>query len=700
MLTRQIQESIRSSYRNLQEQMDNFVPRRGQNYLIAEIAKTLCGNYHEKNRILVAEAGTGIGKSLSYLMGAVPVAVLNNKSLIISTATVALQEQLVNKDLPLYRRLSNLDFQFRIAKGRQRYCCLEKLAAVCSQDASQPSLFKDIQADPNTDLFQQMHDKLLKGQWDGDIDSWETPVDAKQWQLIVSDRQSCNVAFSAHRKCPFHKARAELSSADIIIANHSLVMADADLGGGIILPEPEQSIYIFDEAHHLYQVAREHASASASLKGAVGWLEKLNQSLARWMHLTDEKRAFRFKDEISKNIQILIPALNQISKQIIPEQFDEGNMRFEHGELPEWLSSEASHMKKAASQTCQATAKIADLIGERIKEGELSSRQSAPILAELGYFLQRLENLTRVWTMMAEPTRENGAPLARWLSLSEDYPGDYIVNVSPIEIGWKLEQQLWSRCVGTIAVSATLRALNSFSFFCHQSGMTCHDKDGIQFLALSSPFDFQKNGQLCIPHFPVAPQSPEFTQELIKHIPHYIAEKKANLILFSSYWQMNQVADKLKILFRKKGWLCQVQGEKPRSKILHKHSQTVAQQKTAILFGTNSFSEGLDLPGKLLENVIITKIPFSVPTSPVEQAHAEYIESRGGNPFMQITVPEASRKLIQSVGRLLRNENDSGRVVIFDRRIITKRYGKALLDALPPFQRIIDTNVQIKTNKG
>ncbi|CAM3560377.1 putative ATP-dependent helicase DinG [Vibrio aerogenes CECT 7868] len=692
MLTRQIQESIRKSYQNLQIQMDKFIPRRGQNYLIAEIAKTLCGSYHEKNRMLVAEAGTGIGKSLSYLMGAVPVAILNNKSLIISTATVALQEQLVNKDLPLYRRLSDLEFQFRIAKGRQRYCCLEKLASVCSQDSSQASLFIGTQSDSNMDLFQHMYDKLSAGKWDGDIDNWEKPVDTKQWQLIVSDKQSCNAAFSAHRKCPFHQARAELSSADIIIANHSLVMADADLGGGVILPEPEQSIYVFDEAHHLYHVAREHAAASASLKGAAGWLETLNQSAGKWIQLTDEQRAFRFKDEISKNIQVLIPSLNQISQQIIPEQFEDGSIRFEHGELPAWLADEAVHLKKAANQTYQATGKIADLISERIKEGELSSHQSAPVLAELSFFLQRLDNLARVWTMMAEPDRENGAPLARWLSINEEHPGDYVVNVSPIEIGWKLDQQLWSRCSGAIAVSATLRALNSFSFFCHQSGISLNDKEGTRFLALSSPFDFAKKGQLFIPHFPAEPQSPEYTQELIKHLPQYIEERKANLILFSSYWQMNQVAEKLQILFKKNGWLCQVQGEKPRTKILQMHSQAISKQKTSILFGTNSFSEGLDLPGNLLKNVVITKIPFSVPTSPVEQAHAEYIESRGGNPFMQITVPEASRKLIQAVGRLLRNENDSGRVVILDRRIITKWYGKALLDALPPFQRIIGTN--------
>ncbi len=162
------------------------------------------------------------------------------------------------------------------------------------------------------------------------------------------------------------------------------------------------------------------------------------------------------------------------------------------------------------------------------------------------------------------------------------------------------------------------------------------------------------------------------------------------MVLFSSYWQMNQVAEGLATELVKRGWALQKQGETSRTEILKKHKELVGKGETSILFGTGSFSEGLDLPGELLENLVITKIPFAVPTSPVEQAHSEYIESRGGNPFMQITVPEASKKMIQSVGRLLRKERDSGTVTILDKRLISKRYGKAILDSLPPFKRIIE----------
>ena len=690
MLTTKIQQSIRTSYQNLQFQLENFIPRRGQNFLVAEITKTLCGSYHKSNRILVAEAGTGIGKSLSYLMAAIPVAVLNNRKVVISTATVALQEQLVSKDLPLFRRITDREFSFILAKGRQRYCCAEKLAAACGENESQIALFETKPQKKDIDLLATMYDRLTKGKWDGDRDSWPKAIKDELWRLIVSDKHSCNGSFPGHRDCPFQKARSELDKADVIIANHSLVMADADLGGGVILPEPENTIYIFDEAHHLPHVARDHASASASLKGAASWLEKLNQSVTKFANLAEERRVARFRNELQESIQQLIPSLNQLAKQFVPEQFVEKRYRFEHGELPQWLETESKDLKKLSQKANQSLAKIADLIGERVKEGELAARIAEPALTELGFYSQRLDNLAQVWALMAEPQREKGAPLARWLELPPDRAGDFVVSVSPLEIGWQLDKQIWSRCIGAILVSATMRALNSFSYFCIQAGISEKAEDGTRFLALASPFDYQGQAELLIPTMRIEPQAKEFTDYLVERLPEFITDGKANLVLFASYWQMREVAEKLAADFVKKGWALQIQGDSSRSEILNKHKMLVQCAKTSVLFGTSSFSEGLDLPGELLENLVITKIPFAVPTSPVEQAHAEYIEKRGGNSFMQITVPEASKKLIQAVGRLLRKERDSGRVVILDRRIVSKRYGKSLLDSLPPFKRNIE----------
>ncbi len=690
MTASKIQNAVRTSYQNLQSQLDNFVPRRAQNYLVAEIVKTLCGEYHKSTRMIVAEAGTGIGKSLSYLMAAIPVALFSNRKVVISTATVALQEQLVNKDLPLYRRITDREFSFILAKGRQRYCCAEKLASASGVDGGQLAMFEQKPKKKDIEQLELMYKKLAQNKWDGDRDSWPKPIKDEIWQLIVSDKHNCNSSMPAHRDCPFQKARSELDKADVVIANHSLVMADADLGGGVILPEPENTIYVFDEAHHLPHVARDHSSAAASLKGAASWLERLNQSVTKFAGMADEKRVSRFRNELQDSVQQLIPSLSQLATRFDPAHFEENIYRFENGELPSWLEEEAKELKKLSQKGAQAVAKIADLISERVKDGELSNRLAEPALAELGFYIQRMDNLAQVWHLMAEPTREKGAPLARWLEVSKEREGDFVVNVSPLEVGWQLDQQLWSRCVGAVLASATMRALNSFSFFCRQAGISEKAEDGVRYLALASPFDYQNQAELFVPKMKYEPQAPQYSDYLIDILPNLIEENKANLVLFSSYWQMNQVSEALSTHFVKRGWALQVQGQESRSEILKKHKALVQCQKTSVLFGTGSFSEGLDLPGELLENLIITKIPFAVPTSPVEQAHAEYIENRGGNPFMQITVPEASKKMIQSVGRLLRKERDSGRVVILDRRIVTKRYGKALLDSLPPFKRVIE----------
>jgi len=542
----------------------------------------------------------------------------------------------------------------------------------------------------DVELFTTMYEKLAQGKWNGDRDSWPKAIKDELWQLIVSDKHSCNGSFAGHRDCPFQKARSELDKADVIIANHSLVMADADLGGGVILPEPENTIYIFDEAHHLPHVARDHASASASLKGAASWLEKLNQSVTKFSSLAEEKRVARFRNELQETLQQLIPSLSQLTKQFVPEQFEEKRYRFEHGELPQWLEEESKTLKRLSQKANQSVAKIADLIAERVKEGELAARLAEPALTELGFYIQRLENLAQVWLLMAEPKREKGAPLARWLEIHPEREGDFIVNVSPLEIGWQLDQQIWSRCIGAILVSATMRALNSFSYFCSQAGISEKAEDGTRFLALASPFDYQNQAELLIPAMRFEPQAKEYTDYLVERLAEFIQPNKANLVLFASYWQMREVAEKISTDFVKRGWALQVQGEISRTEILNKHKMLVQCGKTSVMFGTSSFSEGLDLPGELLENLVITKIPFAVPTSPVEQAHAEYIEKRGGNSFIQITVPEASKKLIQAVGRLLRKERDSGRVVILDRRIVSKRYGKSLLDSLPPFKRTIE----------
>lgn len=243
---------------------------------------------------------------------------------------------------------------------------------------------------------------------------------------------------------------------------------------------------------------------------------------------------------------------------------------------------------------------------------------------------------------------------------------------------------MFSQAFATVLCSATLTTLNSFDYIKQELGLSQHP--GLQTLKVDSPFDYQQKARLLLPKMQTDPSSDAFTDELIAKLPQYIDKTAGNLLLFASYWQMQKVVEALRV----KGWSFLVQGEASRQSLLELHALKVKAGEGSILCGTQSFSEGLDLPGALLTNLVITKLPFAVPSSPLEEALSEAITKRGGNPFLQMTVPATARKLVQACGRLLRQEMDHGRIVILDRRLVTKTYGKAMLNALPPFSRTIE----------
>ncbi|MGL5089662.1 MAG: ATP-dependent DNA helicase DinG [Aeromonas sobria] len=690
MLSTRLKATIRQTYRQISDGLPGFVPRKEQNFLVAEIAKTLTGEYDKQRRILVAEAGTGIGKSLSYAQGAIPVARLTQKKLVISTATVALQEQLIHKDLPFYHRHSELPFRFMLVKGRQRYCCehlLEQAASgveMANFEIDFGTLSKHKPSDSDKDRFARLWQAYTDGKWDGDRDNWPEPISDACWQHIAADRHTCNKALSHHQHCPFHRARNDMDSADVLVVNHALLLSDLTMGGGIILPPPDECIYVLDEAHHLPTIARDHGAASASVKGSRRWLEKLVQSAGKLARALNKESLIDPQLKLQDALASIQPDLKAVEQWLSANDRlfgTEPHYRFAEGVLPDPLPMLAENLKESSKKALRALDRMQSAIGEALKDGEIRRKEAEPLLAESGFHLQRLESFCALWEMLGRHVPTGKTPLARWMAKSDD--GDIWLHASPIEVGYLLEEWLWSKCLGAVLVSATLTALSSFSYFRHQVGLKEHD--GTRYLRLRSPFEYQK-AELYLPKMEHEPNSPAFTQELISVLPRILAGKEASLVLFSSYRQMNEVVAGL----RAKGLSLLVQGEASRNALLTLHKQKCDGGQASILFGTGSFSEGLDLPGHYLTNLVITKLPFAVPNSPVEEATAEWVEQRGGNPFLQLTVPEASRKLIQACGRLIRKEADRGRVTILDRRLLTKRYGKGLLDALPPFTRRIE----------
>ncbi|PKG39296.1 ATP-dependent DNA helicase DinG [Psychromonas sp. Urea-02u-13] len=678
MLSDTVKKQIRNGYERLTEALPNFAKRKAQNYLVAEIAKVLAGEYDKSRRILVAEAGTGIGKSLAYILAALPVAQANNKKLVISTATITLQEQLINKDLPFFLRHSDYQFSFTLAKGRQRYCCEHKLLAT-QQTAAQPVLFEEKPKAGDKALLKRLTDAYLAGKWQGDRDSWPTPIPNRIWQHIVSDKFSCKRALSNHRQCPFHRARDDINKADVIVVNHALLLADLELGGGIILPDPDNCFYVLDEAHHLPKISRDFASASTNIKNSQEWLKKLKP----------------LNQHISKSIKkhtTITPCLNLLESGVEleaefkkvdhffrdnPQLLGEKNQcRFALGELPDALLNIMNNIAMESKKGLAALTKLSSIIDEEIKDDNIKLRDAEPLLIETGLFLQRFETINSLSKMLTKERSDKYAPIAAWV---DNENNELSVHASPIEVGGLLEYMLWSQAAGVIVTSATLTSMNSFEYFKRQSGL--RSDDGTQYLRLKSPFDYPAI-PLIVADMMHEPTHPEFDNELVDKVEQFIEDKEANLVLFASYWQMNLVADKLA---KKYGPALLIQGVLSRSQLIIDHKERCDKGQTSILFGTGSLSEGLDLPGHYLTNLMITKLPFAVPNSPVEEAHSEWITSQGGNPFMQLAIPETSKKLIQSCGRLIRKEQDTGKIIILDKRVKTKRYGKGLLDALPPF---------------
>jgi len=690
MLSDKIKQVIRTSYKAIGENMTNFNPRKQQTFLIAEIAKTLAGEYDKARKIITIEAGTGTGKSLAYSLGSIPLALSRDKKVIISTATVALQEQLVDKDLPFLKEHSGLDFSFTLVKGRQRYVCRQKLAAAVTNGDEPQAGFTFAQKPRASDvnILNAMHKKLNDNSWQGDLDSWPDSVPHYVWQQIQCDKHSCLKHLSEHAHCPFHKARETMEMSDVLVINHSLLLADLELGGGKILPAPEDVFYIIDEAHHLPKVTRDHSSANVTVKGAIDWLAKLKETGDKISQLIKSQRAISPALKLGDDCQDLIVELQKVYTFIENNKdayfYKEKQYRFENGVLPKTLKTWAEDISELSKKSLAHINKLYNYLMESVKDGDTQMYLAEPLLAESGFMIQRLENLSALWQMYDKTDHEKGAPLARWIELSEGKRADYVLCASPIEVGFTLEDKLWSKCDGAVLCSATILALNSFDHFRFQAGLKADD--GTQYQQVNSPFDYANKAQLVIPKMDNEPSADNFTDELVERLPDFIDQGSSTLVLFSSYWQMEKVA---KALREQHKLDIQIQGEQSRQHIIEKHKKNCDSDKQSIIFGTQSFSEGLDLPGNYLNNLIITKLPFSVPTSPVEEAQAEYVSAKGGNPFMSLSVPDTSKKLVQATGRLLRNESDEGTITLLDRRVVSKRYGKQLLDSLPPYKRVI-----------
>lgn len=685
-------------------QAKSLKPRFGQKLMIAEIAKTLgaikvnADNQRiSDGHVCVAEAGTGTGKTVAYLLSVLPIAKALDKRVVLATATIALQEQVILKDLPDVLRHSGLNFNFCLAKGRGRYLCLSKLDRILSSDDNSQLIpvYEDdsiLVSEQDAQLYNTMMEKLSSGKWGGDRDDWEEEIDSEAWQRVTTDHRQCTGRKCSHvRNCAFFNARDALGESDCVVANHDLVLADLALGGGAILPPPEDTIYIFDEGHHLPDKALNHFSSNLRYRSTMRWL---GQSEGQWQKMIEplEKAhyfmelATPFEDVLHKVRKVMEEHLylfNDVTADVDRTQ-QTPRLRFEHGEVPGDIEKLALILKNNFQEVVRHLTKLYDELTVLIEEDyssvpKVDLENLYPII---GAWLARAEAALALWSQYVHTKLDDKFPIARWITLVEfNDIVDFEIVASPILASRTLADGLWSKCFGAVVTSATITALNSFDRFKIRAGTQDHD----HYISVPSPFNFQENATLVIPKDAVEANNAQLhTDSVIDLLPEIIDDKEGTLVLFSSRRQMLDVYESVPTHVRDNILL---QGNESKQTLVRLHKEAIDKGDGSIIFGLASFAEGVDLPGKYCTHVIIAKIPFSVPDDPLEAALSEWIEARGGNSFMQVSVPDASMRLIQACGRLLRSETDTGKISLLDKRLITKRYGKALLDSLPPFAR-------------
>lgn len=680
---------IAAWYKALQQQIPDFIPRAPQRQMIAEVAKTLAG---DEGRHLAIEAPTGVGKTLSYLIPGIAIARDEQKTLVVSTANVALQDQIFSKDLPLLRKIIP-DLKFTAAFGRGRYVCPRNLAALSTDSLAQGDLlaFLDDELTPNSKEEQQRCAKLKADldsyKWDGLRDHTDQVIDDKLWMRLSTDKASClNRNCHYYRECPFFVARREIQEAEVVVANHALVMAA--LESEAVLPEPKNLLLVLDEGHHVPDVARDALEMSAEITAPWARLQldlfaKLVATCVEQFRpktlppLANPERLNAHCEELAE----LIGSLNSILGLYLPAG-SEAEYRFAMGELP----AEIMEICQRLAKLTESLRGLAELFLNDLSEktGSHDIVRLHRVLLQMNRALGHFEAQSKLWRL-ASMAQASGAPVSKWVTRElRDGQLHMWFHCVGIRVADQLEKLLWRSVPHVVVTSATLRSLNSFSRLQEMSGL--REKAGDRFISLDSPFNHVDQGRIVIPRMRYEP--------LMEHEAHHIAEMaaffrqevekgehKGMLVLFASGRAMQQFLTHVTDL----RLMLLVQGDQPRYRLVELHRKRVQGGERSVLVGLQSFAEGLDLKGELLTQVHIHKIAFPPVDSPVVITEGEWLKSLNRYPFEVQSLPSASFNLIQQVGRLIRSHECWGEVIIYDKRLFTKGYGQRLLNALPVF---------------
>ncbi|AWR60999.1 TPA: ATP-dependent DNA helicase DinG [Proteus mirabilis] len=689
-LSQSVKMQISQWYKALPEHIEGFIPRAPQREMIAEVAKTFSD---ETGRHLIIEAPTGVGKTLSYLIPGIAISREEKKPLIISTANVALQDQIYSKDLPLLKKIIP-DLTFTGAFGRGRYLCPRNLEAICATEGEQIDLMflledkVDVATSAEREICQELKHDFTSFGWDGLRDHHKRALTDSLWRKISTDKMNClgrNCQY--YHRCPFFLARREIDEVDVVITNHALVMAAMESES--VLPDAKNILLVLDEGHHIPDVARDALEVEGEITLSAlnmqldNMTRHVSQYLAQFIPVKPPKLAdpIRFDAHIAK-MREAYQDVEHFTRALLPERSENDEYLFPLGQLPEQLLLCCQNLFKLTDGLKMLGESILNDLTERTAKEDVVRLHRAILTTSrmVGY----LENMAKLWRL-ATLEQTSKAPVSKWLTRRYDKKQSHLyLHCAGIRVSEQLTQLLWKNIPHVVITSATLRSLNSFSRIQELTGLSEHFDD--RFITLSSPFTHERQGKLVIPKMryePTMANEKAHLKEMARYFRQGMVENhhRGQLVLFSSQRAMEGFLEEVKDLRLS----LLVQGDQPRYRLVETHCKRIDAGDNSVLIGLQSFAEGLDLKGDYLTQVHIHKIAFPPVTDPVIVTEGEWLKSLKRYPFEVQSLPSASFNLIQQVGRLIRSHHCHGEVVIYDRRLLTKNYGSRLLTALPVF---------------